>query len=339
MGVTIKQIAQLAGVSRGTVDRALNHRGGVNSQVEARINELARELCYEPNPMAKALATSKKKLRISAIINSGGNPFFALVLAGLNRASQEYSKYGVRTTLCELTGYDVELQCKAIEELAKSPPEGLIITPINNKRIIKALGALAEKGTAIVTLTADVTGLSKLCFVGCDYYRSGQTAGELMGKLAKGAKSVGIITGSLQMLGHKQRVDGFCEVLKKSYPEMRLAGVLEGNDSDEQTYRVTKGLLKTDQPEALYFCAGGIDGGIRAVKEHDKPITVITVDNAGNISEYLNVGLVQATVCQQPYKQGYDAILRLSDYLVNQKKPPRKHLYTHNEIQMRYNCE
>ena len=42
MGITSQKIAELAGVSRGTVDRALNHRGGVKPQVQRRIEELAR---------------------------------------------------------------------------------------------------------------------------------------------------------------------------------------------------------------------------------------------------------------------------------------------------------
>ena len=53
MAVTIQQIAELAGVSRGTVDRALNHRGRINPQVEERICRLADELGYVPKRRKK----------------------------------------------------------------------------------------------------------------------------------------------------------------------------------------------------------------------------------------------------------------------------------------------
>ena len=59
MAVTIKQIAKITGVSRGTVDRVLNHRGNVNSQTEALINKTADELGYKPNLAGKALAARK----------------------------------------------------------------------------------------------------------------------------------------------------------------------------------------------------------------------------------------------------------------------------------------
>ena len=54
MPVTIKDIAKAANVSRGTVDRTLNDRGGVNPDVAARIKSLASEMGYKPNTIAKA---------------------------------------------------------------------------------------------------------------------------------------------------------------------------------------------------------------------------------------------------------------------------------------------
>ena len=53
MGVTIRQIAEAAGVSRGTVDRALNNRGRVNPEVAERIFEIAREMNYQPKRKKK----------------------------------------------------------------------------------------------------------------------------------------------------------------------------------------------------------------------------------------------------------------------------------------------
>ena len=52
--VTMKKIAELCGVSRGTVDRALNGRGRVNAETAAMIKKVAEQLGYEPNPAGKA---------------------------------------------------------------------------------------------------------------------------------------------------------------------------------------------------------------------------------------------------------------------------------------------
>ena len=76
MSVTVKQIAELAGVSRGTVDRALNGRGNVRPEIEKKILEIAREMGYTPNRAGKALAYQRKNLSFGIIANADGNEFF-----------------------------------------------------------------------------------------------------------------------------------------------------------------------------------------------------------------------------------------------------------------------
>jgi len=57
--VTMKSIAEICGVSRGTVDRALNGRGRVSKETADNIRKAARQLGYQPNPAGKALAARK----------------------------------------------------------------------------------------------------------------------------------------------------------------------------------------------------------------------------------------------------------------------------------------
>ena len=56
MPVTLQQIAEAAGVSRGTVDRALKNRGRVNAEVAERIRKIAKEMGYQPSRAGRALA-------------------------------------------------------------------------------------------------------------------------------------------------------------------------------------------------------------------------------------------------------------------------------------------
>ena len=78
---TIKEIAALAGVSRGTVDRVLNDRGAVNPETAEKIRKIAKELDYKPNRAGLVLAAQKKRLKLGVILFSSGNPFFQDVLA------------------------------------------------------------------------------------------------------------------------------------------------------------------------------------------------------------------------------------------------------------------
>ena len=85
---TIKQIAELAGVSRGTVDRVLNNRGSVNANTAARVREIAEKLNYKPNKAGLMLAAQKKNLKIGVILFPDSNPFFSEVLDSIKSKAQ-----------------------------------------------------------------------------------------------------------------------------------------------------------------------------------------------------------------------------------------------------------
>ena len=64
---TIKQIAELAGVSRGTVDRVLNNRGSVNANTAARVREIAEKLNYQQKETFMMRGNIKKEERKRAL--------------------------------------------------------------------------------------------------------------------------------------------------------------------------------------------------------------------------------------------------------------------------------
>lgn len=80
---TIKEIASLAGVSRGTVDRVLNHRGSVNPQTEQKILEIVQELDYKPNKAGIVLAARKKNLKLGVVLLGLGTVFYDDILSGV----------------------------------------------------------------------------------------------------------------------------------------------------------------------------------------------------------------------------------------------------------------
>ena len=92
--VTMKKIAELCNVSRGTVDRVLHGRGRVSEETAANIRRVAKELGYEPNPAAKALSARKTQPKVSVILPSEGNPFFDEVIRGIEEAEESYKIYG-----------------------------------------------------------------------------------------------------------------------------------------------------------------------------------------------------------------------------------------------------
>ena len=88
---------------------------------------------------------------------------------------------------------------------------------------------------------------------------------------------------------------------------------------------------------ALYFTAGGVTGGIRAIELLGRDdILVITCDNTLQIQRYLQAGRISATVSQKPFRQGYEAMKAALEYLINQK-PLSTEIYMDNEIIIKQN--
>jgi len=94
--ITIKDIAERAGVSYATVSRALNNRSDVSSETRKLIMELASEMGYQPNAIARSLV-KRKSMNIALIVPDVSNPFFADITMAVNSAAENA---GYTTMVC-----------------------------------------------------------------------------------------------------------------------------------------------------------------------------------------------------------------------------------------------
>ena len=176
---TIKEIAELAGVSRGTVDRVLNHRGFVNADTEKKVLEIANLLNYQPNKAGMALAAQKKKYVIGVLLFSEENPFFDAVTIGLNQKLEELSIYGC-TILMRRIPFDLKAQLETMDALRAEGIHGLILSPYNAAEVQLKIDELWEAGIPCVTVNTDIPNSKRIAYVGSDYLKCGRVAANLL---------------------------------------------------------------------------------------------------------------------------------------------------------------
>ena len=339
MRITSKQIAEMAGVSRGTVDRVLNHRGKVRPEVQQRVEALAKKYGYRPNRAGKALVT-KEAIKIGVILNSLGNPFFDEVKKGIEAVKKDYSDFSLSLDIREMKGYDLQEQLQQIDQLCAQKIHGLLITPINHPDVAKRLNKAIDAGCPVVALNTDVDDCRRLAYVGCDYQSSGRTAAQLMGLMTMGKANVLIVTGSIKILGHNQRMYAFSRVLRKEYPEMKIVDIVENGDDERiSAAEVENAMQSNPQINALYFTAAGVAGGVKSAWEHagGKRLTIVTCDTPQETKQLIQENKIQATVGQQPFFQGYNGVKILLNFLLFGQKPESPFVYTQNEIKVKYN--
>ncbi len=333
---TIKEIAALAGVSRGTVDRVLNNRGSVNPATAEKINEIAKALDYKPNKAGLALAAQKKKLKLGVILFSTDNPFFADVLKGVTEKAEDLAGYSC-TVLVKQIPINVDAQLNAIDELLSEEVNGIALAPHNDDRIRVRINELHEQGIPVVTLNTDIENSRRIAYVGSNYTKSGATAAGLLKRMTHGAVSIGIITGSSDILCHTERIAGFTDTLQSEQERMHIVSIIETQDDEIESYEQTLRLLK-EHPEinALFFAAGGVYGGCRAITSlgmADK-LCVIAFDKADTTEQFLREGVLSAVICQQPRIQGKKPLDLLFTYLTSGELPEKEYNYTAVDIRI-----
>lgn len=315
LAITAKEIAALAGVSRGTVDRALKNRPRISRETKERILKITEQYNYKPNLIGKALVSSWQKVGVAVILTSVGNPFFDDVKNGIFAAVKAYEDYGIEINLTELKGYNPEELISALENI-QDGIENLIITPVDDEKLKGKLQELVEKGINVVLLSSDIDVKGKLSFVGCDCLRSGKIAGRMVGLLSEGHARFCIVTGSTLHPGHRWRVEGVSSVVRE-YSDIKIVDVIENNDDNETAYLAMKAALnRNGDIDFVCITAGGVQGTLKAIEEDGKKIKVCSFDDIPATKEAMKNGKILATICQQPYEQGYNAVKSIFDKVI-----------------------
>jgi len=334
MPVTIRQIAQAADVSRGTVDKVLNHRPGVSAPVRERIRQLAEALGYKPNAAGKSLAFQKNPVRIGFLLLNAHDPFYQEIQAGVEKAAEELAGFGVEVDCRIMQRVSVAEQLACIRDLAKAPLAGLALSPLDDPAVSGELNLLAGRGLRIVTSNSDLASVDRLCFVGQDLKRSGRVAGELMGQLLPGGGRVLALSGHSRLKAHLERLEGFREVLAERYPSVRVIRTVPDIADNEMSYRELSAFLDGNPaPEAIYLTGLGTAGVGRALAERGlRGIRIVCYDRIPETLELLRKRIINFTITQDPFMQGYLPVKLLFDHLFNGTLPEASRIHTRISI-------
>ncbi|MBQ8586264.1 MAG: LacI family DNA-binding transcriptional regulator [Butyricicoccus sp.] len=346
MKVTIKQIADIAGVSRGTVDRALHNRDGVNPQIRDQILAIAEELGYRPNAAGKQLSAMKVRFKIGVVLPQDLCGFWTEVHRGVNAAAKELEDYGVTVVCRYLSGFSRKAQLPLLKELKDEGISALALAPVNDPVIAEQLRSFIDSGIPVATFNTEIENVSPLCYVGSDYDISGRTAAGLM-HLFFGENPIRLLmlTGSNNMLSHTIRSTSFLQELDRCHPNWELVQTCRiyppSEEPDQKLgYDVAYTALKK-HPEinAVFTTAGSIQTVARAIHDRgmSKKLVHISFDRNPTTLPALNDGSLTAVIDQDAFTQGYQPIRILFDRLVYGTSPASPRIIVPNSIYIRQN--
>ena len=342
MAVTSKQIAELAGVSRGTVDRALHNRGRVNPQVAERIRQIASDLGYAPHPAGQALVLSNKQFKFGVYIQSLDTPTMQIVLDGVNQAAEELKAFGVTTQIITHPTLDKKAALSAIDTLVDGGCQALALTPTTDEEIVARINQLTADGIPVVVFNGDVPTSDRLCYVGLDNARGGRMAGAMMGYMLPEGGKVLPLTAHLANYAHYTRAKSFIDVISTDFPNIELLPLQGCFDNDAFSYEITKVTLQ-EHPDlkGVYAASNGVHGAVRAIREAGliETIRIISFDlNSPNRNDLEN-GYITMILDQHPDLEGYRPLHILYDYVAKGQPPSDRNEFTPLSVVTKYNLD
>ena len=188
--VRIKDIADKAGVSTGTVDRVLHERGYVSEEARQRVLDALEEMGYERNLLASALAYNKAIRIVALMPDKSTDPYWEQPFAGVEQGAQFVQPYGIEVETRFFNLFeraDFRHQANAILE---NPPAGLLFPPLFLQEGQWLLEQCREKGIAAVTFNTQIDDAACLAYIGQDSYQSGVLAARLLNFGLSGKASV-----------------------------------------------------------------------------------------------------------------------------------------------------
>lgn len=337
---TIKDIAQKAGVSIGTVDRVLHNRGMVNEQTKQQILAVIKELDYHPNQAAQGLAVRKRRLKLYFIIPDAKNhPFYSDVRNAAEKKAAELKQYGVQVVF-RILKENLSLESLHLYEDLEEM-DGLVMLGMQYGELKKYLSEVQKRKIPIVFYNSILENFEYLAYVGCNYVNAGRLAAGLSALAGGEDARVCIYSeGYVEIASYDERLKGFREEVENQYPEMQILDVREISNDQIDNYLSAVDMLKTFPDVNVVYVMNPADYGIceaiaRADEKHQ--IRIITNDLVERQIGMIKKGIISATVCQEPEKQGAEPLEILFRYLAYSTLPEEKKCYTNLSIHIAQN--
>jgi LacI family transcriptional regulator len=335
----VRDVARLANVSVGTVDRALNRRTGINKETRERILAIAESNSYAPNPTARALSFAKSTFRIGVCIPREIRYFYDQLYAGVVDEAKRYEHVGLEVVYRRVKDLSSPVS-RAVNQLLDENIQALVVTPGRAQEVAPLIErAENDRNVRVVCVASDDSPTCRSTAISVDPILNGALAAEMMAKLVPLGSEVAIVTGMLITEEHRTKVEQFQKDFPIECQGGKTVSLIEGHEVAEEVYRKTLRLLhEYPNLRGIYISTVNCIPVCRAVEEQNRSghITIIATDLFSDQEPYFRRRTLCASIYQDPYRQGQLAVRLVMDNFLNGSPFPKSY-YINPVIAMRTN--
>ena len=339
--IGIKEIAAHANVSTGPVDKVLNNRGGVSKATHARILKAIEELNYKPNMLASRLK-SKKQFTIAILIPKATEaiPFWYAHNKGFEQALEEFDQFGLNIDVLTFDQNSESSFNKNASKIIKGKYDGIFMVPIFYDQTVKLLAHFKSSNIPIIFFDSNISSQNNISFIGQHSRDSGYLSANILSRCILSTDDILIASISSKEDNHIQfsaREEGFRSFFAGSGRKIYTYENKTGGEGDIETEIVT--LLKNKRSIRGIFATNGINKIAAVINGlRKKDFRLIGYDLIDENIFYLELGIIDFLVSQQPDKQAYNGIRLFYEYLILKQKI-QKSYYMPLDIVMKANLK
>ena len=303
MRPTTKDLAEAAGVSLATVDRVLNGRAGVHKKTIDAVNEAIRKIGFERNQIAATLAR-RRNYRFAFVLPRDGDEYLSEITARI-RETQDASRADmIEIKAMRVDDHDPHQTARSLARLRSEDFDGVAIMASETPQIRDAIRRMRERGIQTIPFISNQHDEDQQDFVGIDNCAAGRTAGRLMGRfVGSRAGDIGVITDTMQARDSLERRLGFDQVIKGSFPNLRVLPTLETYGDGERAIGVVRNTV-THHPSIAGFYLMGSEArvpleALSGMRPHNKLVAIAHERTPSTVTG-LRDGRLDAVVTQDP---------------------------------------
>lgn len=323
--VRIKDIAQLAGVSVGTVDRVLHNRGRVSEEALKKVLAVLEQIDYKPNLIARTLGSNKTYAIAALIPNPDQDPYWASSKSGISQAEAEWLRYGVSVKSYFFNLYDKNSFREIAQELTNDKPDGILVAPIFYHETLPFFEQFKSNGIPYVLFNTNIPEVSPLSFIGQDLYQSGKLGAELMHLSQNSGKGMVAVLHVNEDLGNSvhlaEKEKGFREYFTDSDHDYDIRTFnLYGATFENQV----ETLLNNPDLKGLFVSTSKGTSVIASFIEQRerRDIKLIGYDMLEDNIRFMKKGIINFLINQNPKRQAFLGINHLVGHLILHKPAP-----------------
>ncbi|MEM1684379.1 MAG: LacI family DNA-binding transcriptional regulator [Nanopusillaceae archaeon] len=315
--VTLRDVAERAGVSINTASRALANKSEISPETKRKVLAAAHALGYRPNRIARALRSQKTRT-IGVIVGDIANPYFSALVRGAEKVSRSYEY----TVILQGTDEDGDRERKAVETVLATQVDGVLITPTQRDKA--PVKMLLESGTPFILMSRYFRDL-ETSYVVMDDRRGGFLATERL--IQKGYHRIAILGGPMHISSAYERYMGYLEAHKAYGLNIDEDLVITGCLTMDDGHRALLGLFRQPKrPQAVFTFSDFVALGVyRAAYESGisipQDLAVVGFDNT-RLGICLNPPLT--SVGKNPEELGKRAAFALLKLIHGKFSPPIK---------------